>query len=407
MYLLNQSQQILRDMWSSKLRSILAVFGIAFGTLTVVLLLALGTGFHDASLRNMMGIVDGSFFVRPGKTSLAYQGLPQYRQVYLKPSDIMKLPKVISEIKLATPISRNMVSISAEGKQFSKSIYGVGPAFQVLRKITVEPEGRFFNQADVEYQTRVVVIGNKLKESLFGAESALGKRVLINGVPCAVIGVITAPEKSTYSFYDDNIIMPYTTYTAFFGEDSVRFFMVMPDPDSDASQVERSMRSYFSNIKKFDPSDQEALRIFNTTTIFQFVRFFFLGIQIFLGICGAMTLAVGSIGVANIMFLIVTERTKEIGLRKAVGATDWHILLQLLLESLIIILIGGGSGFLTAYIITVIMQHIALPSWLGAPVISGATVITTIIILAMVGLASGYFPARKAAKMDPVEALML
>lgn len=397
-------------MWQQKLRSLLAMFCIAVGTLTVVLLLALGTGFHDASYRNMLDITDGTFFIMVNKTTKSYNGFPQGQEIYRRflANSVVNLPKVVPAVKFVSPSSMTTTFVTYKKKQFHKTIYGVAPDFSILRKIKIADFGRFFNSIDLEKNNRVVVLGNKLKEGLFGAgDTALGKEVLINGAGFKVIGVMKKETESSQNYYDDNVIIPYTNFISLFGDRPVNFFILMPDPEADATLTEQALRSYFAGIYHFDKNDKEAMKFFNTTEVFQFVRWFFVAIQIFLGLCGTMTLGVGSIGVANIMFLIVTERTREIGLRKAIGASNWNILCQLLLEALIIVMFGGGFGFMGAYFITTVLQHLHLPDWLGNPTISGATTIATIIILASVGLAAGYFPARRAAKMDPVEALAL
>jgi putative ABC transport system permease protein len=284
-------------------------------------------------------------------------------------------------------------------------VRGVSASFFALRKVNLIDQSRFFNPLDIQRKARVTIIGNSLKQRLFGDENALGKSVAINHVPFTVIGVVQESGKNVYNWYDDRAIIPYTTFISLWGNRNIYRFVALPNPDVDPLMVEQQMRKYFAHKYHFDPTDTTAVDVFDTTKIFQFFKWFFFGIQLFLGFCGALTLGVGSLGVANIMFLIVNERTHEIGLRMSVGARDWHIMLQILSEALIIVGLGGLIGFGIAYLITFILAHVHLPDWLGIPQISNATVIITISILALLGVLAGYFPARRASLMDPIEAL--
>ena len=398
-------RQILYEMWLHKLRSGLAIFCIAFGTIAVVMLLALGTGFHEASRRNMQGNVSGSFAVWLGRSEKSYEGYPKGRFNHMTIADILELPKIFPNIEAVSPQTFNSAVLSYAGKAYTKHIIGVAPDHERLFKIKLTPGSRFINKIDVERQARVVVISNKIKEILFGQNNdAIGLKFLINNIPFTVIGVL--PKENKHRFFDDKVFISNQSYAALYGDKPVDFFLILPKPDVDSVQFEQLMRSYFAHKYHFDKNDKGALQLWGSSKMFQFIRWFFVGLQLFLGACGAMILAVGSIGVANIMFLIVTERTYEIGLRKAVGATDRQILLQLLFEALTIIGIGGCLGLGIALGAITILQQITLPDWIGVPVISWTTVGITIFALGLIGLIAGYFPARRAAKMDPIEALM-
>jgi putative ABC transport system permease protein len=388
-----------------KLRSSLALFGIIWGTLTVVLLLALGKGFQQASERNIAQITDGTFFVRINPTSKAYRGFPIGLKLNIKADTVMGLQQEVPNITAVSPILSASSSISFTKKQTTTSVRGVSSSFFALRKVNLIDESRFFNPLDMQRKARVTIIGNSLKQRLFGDENALGKSVAINHVPFTVIGVVQESGKNVYNWYDDRAIIPYATFISLWGDKNIYRFVALPNPDIDPQIVEQQMRKYFAHKYHFDPTDITAVDVFDTTKIFQFFKWFFFGIQLFLGFCGALTLGVGSLGVANIMFLIVNERTHEIGLRMSVGARDWHIMLQILSEALIIVGLGGLVGFGIAYLITFVLAHVHLPDWLGIPHISSVTVIITISILALLGVLAGYFPARRASLMDPIEAL--
>lgn len=390
-------------MWLYKLRSGIAIFCIAFGIFAVVMLLSLGSGFHESSLRNINGIVSDDVIVWQNAGTKSYNGYPQGHFNYITIIDIIELPRFFSDIQAISPQKQQHAALSYAGRVYAEDIFGVTPDYARLRKIAIEDKGRFINQADVEQRSRVVVIGNKIKELLFAKKhDVIGSKILLNNIPFTVVGVMTKDWKN-----QEQVIISYQSYIELYSDKYVNFFWVLTKPDTDPAKFQQLLRSHFARKCHFDKNDKEALHFFSAREIFQFIRLFFIGIQLFLGTCGMMVLAVGSIGVANIMFLLVTERKYEIGLRKAVGATDLHILLQFLLEALIIIGIGGGLGLSMSFVTITVLQHIALPDWLGTPILSWTMAWVALVILAIVGLITGFFPARRAAKIDPIEALMM
>lgn len=406
LYLLSFIQQVLREMRSKKMRSALAMFCIAWGTLTVVLLLAIGSGFNAASRKNIFNVTENLFSVIPGETSKAYRGKPAGQKIHIRTSGVVDLPQLIPQIKEVTPLFiQNNADLAFSNKQLQKTVYSVGPNFIHMRKIKMEHPGRFFNQLDLNNASRVMVLGHKLKTELFADTDALGKRIIINNVSFTVIGVIQQFTKNIYNWYDNAVLIPYTTYLAINGDTDVYVVTLMPQANADATITEQNIRSYFAYKYDFDRNDETAIQVFSAAQTFQFFKWFFLAIQLFLGMCGAFTLGVGSIGIANLMFLSVTERTREIGLRKALGACSWQVLLQILIESVVIVTLGGVAGFAVAYLIILILQYLPLPEWLGTPIISWLSIVTIVGILAFFGIAAGYFPARRAANLDPVDAL--
>jgi len=405
-YLASFTKQVLCDMSKRKLRSVLAIFCIAWGTLTVALLLAVGHGFHQASKKNILNITENVISLMPGETSKAYRGKPAGQALHIRARDLFSLPEHLPQIIEVSPVFiNNSAKLTFQNKQLQKSVFGIGPGFMQMRKVQIEHPGRFFNRLDLRQEKRVVVLGHKLKTELFGDVDTLGKRILINNIAFIVVGVIQQFTQNVYNWYDTAALMPYSTYLAINGDVDVNVVAIAPDTHANAAVLERDLRSYFAYRYHFDPSDGTAVKIFSAAKIMRFFLWFFLAIQAFLGVCGLLTLGAGSIGIANLMFLNVTERTREIGLRKTLGACNWQILWQILVEAFVIVVLGGMVGLAVTYLIILILQYLPLPEWLGMPTISWVSMLAIISVLAFFGVAAGYFPAQRAAQMDPVEAM--
>ena len=402
--------QILRDLWFHKLRSSLAIFCIAFGVFVMTMLMALGAGFYKASERDMMNIADNTFVVWQGKKTKSYRGYPKGQTKRITLVDVIELPKIFPSIVAVSPLLGKSAVLSYAGKAYTKEVHGVTPEHAALAKFNVEAHGRFLSQIDVEQRARVAVISSKVKEVLFGKDSnVLGLRFLIDSVPFTVIGVMPKGQENKHGD-NEEVFISYRSYEMLYGEINrghfIDHFLVSAKPGTNLVQLEQLLRGYFAEKCHFDKNDKGALGFWGSSKMHESIRWFLLGIQLFLSACGLMVLAVGSIGVANIMFLIVTERTYEIGLRKAVGARDQQIFLQLLLEVLVIVGIGGVLGMMAVFFTITFLHHITLPGWLGVPTLSWSTAFITIFILALIGLVTGFFPANRAAKMDIVEALL-
>ncbi len=408
MYLLQLLRQFFQDMRARKLRTFLAIFGIGWGTVAVVLLLAIGGAFHSASSKAMHGMGDSVVIVWPARTTKAFEGMQPGRQIRMKSSDVIAMGEALPEIGLFSPELRKRDRTLSYGDHRSKaSIAGVVPDYGTMRNMIPVPGGRFLNPQDIKQRRRVVFIGDKLKTKLFDSEEAVGKTVLLNGRPFVVVGTLKEKiQTSSYSGKDaDRAMIPYTTFIAMWGDQRVDNLVLQPNPIRDSEPMKAAVYAYLGQKYRFDPTDEGAIGMWDTVEMDRFTDWFFWGLQALLGLGGALTLGAGGIGVANVMFLIVRERTREIGLRMAVGAHDWHILLQVMLEAGLIVAIGGLSGFGFSALVVWAIQQAPTPDWLGSPVLSPAVSITTVSILSLVGVISGLFPARRAAGMDPVRAL--
>jgi len=270
-----------------------------------------------------------------------------------------------------------------------------------------EPGGRFLNPLDIDLRRRVIFLGDELAKKLFGADEAVGQTVLVDGRPFMVIGVLRPKiQSSSYQGPDaERAFIPYTSFIATWGNWNVSNLLATPEPPGASGAMKKAIYAYLGQRYRFDPSDEGALSIWDTVEMDRFLTWFFWSLKALFGLGGALTLGAGGIGVANIMFLIVRERTREIGVRLAVGARDHHILGQVVLEAVLIVGLGGLCGFLFSALAILLIQVLPMPAWLGKPELSLPVVLATFGVLSLIGLAAGLFPARRAARLDPVRAL--
>ena len=404
MFLRELAKQIIREMLKKKLRSFLALFGILWGTLAVILLLALGRGFYQASLNNMHGFVIGTLIFNHGETSIPFFGTPPGQNIIIHAADVLPLKKIFPQIASISPVLLNTGNITYQNQQVSTNIQGVSADYAAINNYTIVPGGRFIDRYDIGNQRNVIFIGPDLQQVLFGQNPALNQIIFVNNIPFRVIGILqTMPDAGDW--YNNLAIIPYTAAINLWGNQDIGFFTVLPKPNTNSQLLQQNIISYFANQLHFSPSDTSAMSIFDFTQIYAFFTWFFYGIEIFLGFCGIMTLAVGGVGVANILFLIVAERKREIGLRMALGAQYKHILWQILFEAFILVSLGGIIGTLLSFLLITTINQFHLPTWLGHPSISFFVVVVTFLILLITALLAGYFPAKKAANMQPVDAL--
>lgn len=404
-------QQVFYNIWQRKLRSFLAMFGVFWGSLSVVLLLALGQGYYQSAQKNIKTISDGGIYISPGTLSKNYRGHTKGQQVIIKLSDIMQLKKALPHIRWVSPLLEKPPpsDIVKNGRYYDRApTVGVTEKALQILNLHFTPHSRFINPIDIKQKQRVAVIDYRTAKRIFPHKNALGNTVILDSIPFTIIGV-TVPRNGQQSRHHAwmpvRTFIPYTTHIEIWGDKPITYFVVMPTKPNQRDSLVASVRQYFAHHFHYDPSDQNALSIAGTGHILQFFHWFFFLVQSFLAFCGIMTLSVGGIGVANILFLIVTERTAEIGLKIALGAERRHIMAQVLCEALIIVLTGGILGILTAGIIVRILKSLPLPSALGTPVISFPSIFITLGVLLFIATLAGWFPARRAARLTPVKAL--
>jgi putative ABC transport system permease protein len=392
-----------------KSRTFMTMFGIVWGTMTVILLLAFGVGVKRSMSKNMHGMGEGIAIMWPGRTSIPFEGYGRDRPIRFKEEDVELLRHEIKEIESISPeYARYGVPIRVKDKVQQTCVAGMIPEYGSMRNVIADVGGRWLNELDIKDRRRVAFIGNKLRDFLFGENSdAVGKYVYVGDSPFLVIGVlIKKTQPSSYSTRDqDRVFIPASTFSSFYGNIYLENIIYKPHDPRKAQYVRDEIYRVFGKKFRFDPKDKETLGIWDTTDMDKFMFYFTLGFNIFMGIIGVITLVVGGIGLANIMYVVVQERTREIGIKRAVGAKRRNIMGQFVLEAFMIIGISACLGFLFAAILIKLISLLPIEDYVGHPVLSIPVALTCIAILAIVGFLAGYFPSRRAAKLVVVDCL--
>jgi putative ABC transport system permease protein len=406
--MLTALQEFFASVRAQKLRAVLTMFGIVWGTVAIVVLLAFGEGFKKQTAKNMHGMGERIVVVFGSRTTKPHSGFNIGRRIRLHEEDARMLEQRIPQIALATAEYEESTTAATRGKNSMRpGITGCEVSYGELRNVYVEQGGRWLNPLDLAERRRVCVLGDRAKKLLFGEENAVGKTVMVGSSPFLVIGVMQKKnQNSNYGTPDaERMFIPITTYQAMFSNPWVHNLLYRLKDPRDAEAVKASFYAVMAQKYRFAPDDKEAVFLWDTAEMDKFVLYFFLGLNIFLGIVGAFTLAVGGLGVANIMFVVVQERVREIGIRRAVGARSSTILMQFLAEAVLVVMTGAVVGFAIALGIIKVMTMLPIEEFVGKPDLSWTVAVVAVTLLMAIGVAAGLFPARRAASLDVVECL--
>ncbi len=396
-----------RNLSSQKLRSFLTIFGIMWGTATLILLLAFGIGFRDQTVLNMRGMGDQLAIMFNGQTTKAYEGYGIGRPIRMREADAQLLKEQIPDMEVVTPEYMRTFQVSVGERRRNSSFGGVYPVYSAIRNIYEQEGGRWLNDADIEERRRVIFLGNRLAENLFGDLDPVGNQVMVNQTPFTVIGVMQDKiQNSSYSQRDyDRAFIPATTMSVMLGTDYINNILYTPTDPALAPAIMDQIYEVMARRHRFDLTDRDALNIWDTNEFWALINVLFLGINGFLGIIGFFTLAVGGIGVANIMFVVVQERMQEIGIRRSAGAKRHHIMSQFFMETFMIVGIGAAAGYLTGWLLIMATQNLPIQEFVGSPHFSPEVGMIAFAVLGFVGFASGLLPAWRASRLDIIECL--
>jgi len=403
-------KQFFNDIRRQKLRSALTMFGIFWGTCSIVLLFAFGKGIGDAQLKSQRGMGENITIVWPGITAKEFRGLPRGRRIRPTEDDVRLIKqKARSILRISPEYSKWNVAMKYGRQETVRNIVGVWPEFGDMRNLIPDVGSRFINELDMSERRRVVFIGNLLKQDLFGDSAAIGETVLLNGMPFTVVGIMKEKKQdSSYNGRDSRkAFIPASTFNTMYSRRYLNNFVVQCHPEMSMETTKDEIFSILGARYRFDPSDTESLAMWDTTRGFAFLKTFFLAFQGFLVGIGVATLITGGIGVSNIMNVVLEERTKEIGIKMALGAHKSAILMQFVFETLLITGLGGLLGFLFASGIISVVPLFGLEDYIGIPQVNIFSSIMATVLLGIVGLIAGIFPARRAANLQPVQALKL
>ena len=393
----------------NKLRSVLAGFGIAWGIFLLVFFLGVGNGFKSGVMDLFNGYAQKSLFVYGGQTSIATPKLNEQTQILFQESVIRDMKARYGSIKACSPeMSLPSVPVLSEGETTVATLKGVNADYFKIRILDVK-EGRPLNPRDDQTSRNVAVIGEGVQQALFGKTSGLGNRIIIGDAMYDVVGVLSS--KDLFSLQErGSVYLPYSVFQSHFNsEGTITSFCLSLSLGVETTEIEKDVKGYLAYRYGFDPHDENALYVANIETQTAAFESLFHGLQILIWIVGICLLLSGIVGVCNVMLIIVKERTNEIGIRKAVGATQGSIISMMMTESVLITACAGVVGVILGVGVVLLADRFLLPllntEIMNSLEIDGMAVVASLIILCLSGVLAGLFPALKASQIEPVDAI--
>jgi putative ABC transport system permease protein len=406
-------QEVWATLRTNKLRAFLTALGVFWGVFMLILMLGIGNGLERGVIRNLSGLTNYSVYVWPQRTTLPFKGLKPGRYVHFNDADVARVARTEGVEHVAPRLQlgswRGPQDVSYGSKKATFTVMGDSPEFAFVEPLVLG-SGRFINPRDMAEERKVVVIGEEVRKTLFGASDPIGKYLQVKRVYFQVVGVV-----STLKSGDDgdhilaSLYVPFSTFqTAFNQKDKVGWFALTAKQSQPAAWVEDNVRLSIMKGHRIDPSDGEALGSYNAAKKFEQLQGLFRGIRKFVWFVGTLTLLSGMLGVSNILLIMVKERTREIGVRKALGATPSSIVSLVVAEGLLLTTLAGYAG-VTAGVLGLeaaarAVSHVPNAP-LSQPEISLQVAVTAVLILIVAGVVAGIVPARHAARVHPVEAL--
>jgi putative ABC transport system permease protein len=399
-----------------KMRTFLTMFGIIWGIASVIILVGLGRGFVADQKKHMESLGKDLVIVWGGRTSAQAGGRAAGREIRLNVDDADLIRDECYMIKNVSPELRRTIPEISQFNSANRGVVGMWPSYQVFRSLKIS-EGRLITDDDERDGNRVVVLGSKAYRQLFPGQPAIGATVLVKSLPYTVVGVLEEKKQnSNYSGPDnDYLFAPYSAVSRDFPPpekpgagitrgylDDIVFEVVNPEEHEAAvMQVRRTI----GRVRHFDPMDKDALFIWDTMDGAKQLAKIFGVVTLFFGCVAIMTLCLGGIGVMNIMLVSVTERTREIGTRKAMGATKRDIVRQFFAESAMLTIVSGAIGLTFGLGLCIAMSTLPLPDFVPHPIVSWISIVASILTLSLITVTAGLYPAQRAADMTPVESL--